>query len=54
MKFLFEWEEVESYSAEIEAESEVEARKKFDMGEYIAYLNERIIEDESTLVVTEL
>ena len=54
MKFLIEWEEVASYSAEIEAESEAEAREKFDAGEYTAELNESIIEDETTFVVTEL
>ena len=54
MKFLIEWEEVASYSAEIEAESEAEAREKFDAGEYMAELNESIIEDETAFVVTEL
>lgn len=54
MRYLFEWEEVASYSAEIEAESEAEAREKFDMGEYTAELNESIMEDESTFTVTEL
>lgn len=54
MRFLFEWEEVASYSAEIEAESEAEARRKFDMGEYTAELNESIIEDETAFALTEL
>lgn len=54
MRFLFEWEEVASYSAEIEAESEAEAWEKFDSGEYTAELGESIMEDESTFTVTEL
>ena len=54
MQFLFEWEETTYYSAEIEAESEAEARKKFDAGEYTAELNESIIEDETAFAVTEL
>lgn len=54
MQFLFEWEETAYYSAEIEAESEVEAREKFDSGEYTAELGESIMEDENTLTVTEL
>jgi hypothetical protein len=54
MQFLFEWEETAYYSAEIEAESEVEAREKFDSGEYTAELGESIMEDDSTFIVTEL
>ena len=54
MNFLFEWEETAYYSAEIEAESEVEAREKFDIGEYTTELGESIMEDESTFTVTEL
>ena len=54
MKFLFEWEETAYYSAEIEAESKVEAREKFDVGEYTAELGESIMEDENTTTVTEL
>lgn len=54
MKFLIEWEEVASYSAEIEAESEAEAREKFDAGEYTAELGESFMEDESAFTVTEL
>lgn len=54
MQFLFEWEETAYYSAEIEAESEVEAREKFYSGEYTAELGESIMEDESTFTVTEL
>ena len=54
MKFLIEWEETAYYSAEIEAESEAEAREKFDIGEYTAELNESIIEDEIAFTVTEL
>lgn len=54
MQFLFKWEETAYYSAEIEAESEVEAREKFDSGEYTAELGESIMEDDSTFTVTEL
>ena len=54
MQFLFEWEETAYYSAKIEAESEVEAREKFDAGEYMVELDESIMEDESTFTVTEL
>lgn len=54
MMFLFEWEETAYYSAEIEAESEDEAREKFDSGEYTAELGESILEDENTFTVTEL
>lgn len=54
MRYLFEWEEIAYYSAEIEAESEAEARKKFDAGEYMAELNESIIEDETAFAVTEI
>lgn len=54
MQFLFEWEETAYYSAEIEAESEAEAREKFDSGEYTAELGESIMEDDSTFIVTEL
>ena len=54
MRFLIEWEETAYYSAEIEAESEAEAREKFGMGEYTAELNESIIEDETVFTVTEL
>ena len=54
MKFLIEWEEVASYSTEIEAESEAEAHEKFNMGEYTAELNESIIEDETAFAMTEL
>ena len=54
MKFLIEWEETAYYSAEVEAESEAEAREKFDTGEYTAELGESIMEDESTFTVTEL
>lgn len=54
MQFLFEWEETAYYSAEIEAESKAEARKKFDAGEYTAELGESIMEDDSTYTVTEL
>lgn len=54
MRYLFEWEETASYSTTIEAESEAEAREKFDAGEYTAELGESIMEDESTFTVTEL
>lgn len=54
MQFLFEWEETAYYSAKIEADSEVKAREKFDMGEYTAELGESIMEDENTFTVTEL
>ena len=54
MRYLFEWEETAYYSAEIEAESEAEARKKFNAGEYTAELNESIIDDETTFAVTEI
>lgn len=54
VRYLFEWEETAYYSTEIEAESEAEARKKFDSGEYTAELGESIMEDESTFTVTEL
>lgn len=54
MRFLFEWEETAYYSAEIEAESEAEAREKFDAGEYTAELGESIMEDETAFTVTKL
>ena len=52
MLYMFEWEETASYSTVIEAGSVAEAHEKFNKGEYAAELNESILDDDSTIVVS--